>query len=269
MQFQKVGITIYFMRNSKGRLIVGITTFNVELLRVSVPVLARLRQKIFLIIYNDNPSTRLTRRDIRRMGYRGDLHIINGNGGGKLRAQMEIADAAQKVSPNSQWIVFVEDDAILTDATVPDVSDDVFAVIQNSITVRKNLVDLFRAMDAPGNISPDGDGLILTRPNIGLAGTIVRIQIVAGVYKVMNSLFNDDNNDILDAGDISNAVMWSLINTYARHENPAATPIYMDCVNYIKTDFNPRSIRTGTRNRAIAKFDAILTDALAAAPLGQ
>jgi len=257
------------MRKAKGRLIVGIATFNVELLRVSVPVLARLRQKIFLIIYNDNPSARLTRRDVRRMGYRGDLHIINGNGGGKLHAQMEIAAVAQHVSPNSQWIIFVDDDAILTDAAVPDVSGDVFAVVQNSITVRKNLADLFRAMDAPENISPDGDGLILARPNMGLAGTAVRIQTVAGVYRALHNLFDGANDDILDAGDISNAVMWSWINTYARHENPAATPIYMDCVNYIKTDFNPRPIRTGTRSRAIAKYDAFLTDALAAAPSGQ
>ena len=65
------------MFKRKTQILVGLTTFYNEYLHVSVPALARLGRRFTLIIHNDNPDTRVSRRQIRRLGYRGKLHIIN------------------------------------------------------------------------------------------------------------------------------------------------------------------------------------------------
>ena len=75
----------------KNNIIVGLTTFDNEMLRVSVPMLGKIRQKFTLVIYNDNPMTTITRRQIRRLGYCGDLRVINTNENmGLFRARMEL-----------------------------------------------------------------------------------------------------------------------------------------------------------------------------------
>lgn len=176
LQFQKVGFNIYFMFNKKNFLVVGIATFNVELLRISVPSVARMGRNVFLIIYNDNASVRLRTRDIRRMGYRGKMQIINGDGIGKLRARMAIVHAARKLRGKPQWMIFSDDDAMLISAAHVNVSDDVFAVMQNAACINGNLADLFRAMDDACDFIKSADNIILQRPNTGIGGTMIRID---------------------------------------------------------------------------------------------
>ena len=67
------------MMRRKPNIIVGLTTFNNEMLRISVPALGKIRQKFTLIVHNDNPMTTVSRRQIRKLGYCGDLQIINAN----------------------------------------------------------------------------------------------------------------------------------------------------------------------------------------------
>ena len=65
------------MMHKKSNIVVGLTTFDNEMLRISVPAIGRMHQKVTLIIFNDNPTTTITRRQIRKIGYSGDLQIIN------------------------------------------------------------------------------------------------------------------------------------------------------------------------------------------------
>lgn len=267
MQFQKAGGTIYSMFGCKDFIVVGIATFNVELLRISVPALARCGKNIFLIVYNDNPAQRLTARDIRRLGWRGGLRIINGDGIGKIGAWFAIADAAAGLRSNPQWLVYADDDAMMVDVNVPNVSDDVFAVIQNSAVVRGGLADLFRAMDAPREFACAVTGTDVLRPHVGMAGTLVRVrtmselgQMVRGVADAVRKL--DDEYGAAAA----DAVMWSWLNNFARAKNPGATPIYMDCINYILADLlaTPSCGWAPARiNRIVAKYDAVLSAAAA------
>ena len=140
------------MMRRKPNIIVGLTTFNNEMLRISVPALGKIRQKFTLIVHNDNPMTTVSRRQIRKLGYCGDLQIINANENvGELRARLAIIDAAQALNPD--WIIFCNDDDIMTDIEIPNVSDDNFAIIQNAIILRHRVGDLLRAMECATDIS--------------------------------------------------------------------------------------------------------------------
>ena len=107
--------------HKKSNIVVGITTFNNEMLRVSVPWIGKIRQKFTLVIYNDNPMATITRRQIRRLGYCGDLIIINSDENvGQFRARMAIVDTAREIHP--KWIIFCDDDDILSDTDIPNVA---------------------------------------------------------------------------------------------------------------------------------------------------
>lgn len=255
------------MFKRKDFLVVGIATFNVELLRISVPALARCGKNVFLIIYNDNPALRLTVRDVRRLGWRGGLRIINGDGVGKIGAWMAIATAASRLRGNPEWMVYADDDAMLVDASVPGVSDDVFAVIQNAVALRGGVADLFRAMDAPCEFACAATGTEVLRPHIGMSGTLVRVRVMSEMVDVLRGASDalcKLNEEYGDAA--ADAVVWSWLNNFARGKNSSATPIYMDCVNYIANDLcaagraNASPSRT---SRIVAKYDAVLSTAAA------
>lgn len=264
----------------KSDVIVGMTTFNNEMLRISVPALGKLRQKFTLIIYNDNPSTTVSRRQIRRMGYCGDLHIINCvQNIGIMRARMEIIRAANEIA-SAQWIVFCNDDDMLTDVEIPNVAPDNFAIIRNAMIIRHRVCDLVRAIENTTDIDVDGENVEIMRPNLGLAGNPVRMGVLNGMRRVAEQVMDailkiDDGLEYLPPVD---TVMWAFVNVYARHQNPNAVPIYMDQTGYIKNAVDSARMKYGRlarpmRNadeqyrRAIAKYTDVFTAALDAAAL--
>lgn len=270
------------MMRKKNNIVVGLTTMNTELLKISVPALGKLCQKFMLVIYNDNPMATVSRRQIRKLGYCGDLQIINGvENIGTLRARMAIADAAiQTGGAYPEWFIFCDDDDMLVNLDIPNVSNDNFAIIQNAVIIRHRVGDLLRVMENPSDFDIDGENVELARPHIGFAGTLIRAKVIYGlfgaIHKIMDAIQKID--DGLDWRPPVDAMMWSFTNIFAKHENPDAVPIYMDKINYIKNEIDTPRMKYGRlahpiRNavehyrRALAKYDAAMRTMLDAAAL--
>lgn len=264
------------MFSKKTDLVIGLTTFNNDMLRLSVPALGRLRGRFYLVVYNDNPTTTVSRRDIRRLGYRGRLLVINSAENiGVLRARMAIIDAIDKKRISAPWIIFINDNDILVNADIPSVGPDVFAVMQNAVSLRRRVGDLLSAVNCPGNCTPDGENMVLIRPHTGICGVLVRTNVLHDLCDVLRPHVDalqkiDSTLDFLPPFD---AIMWTMVNTLMRAQNPTASPIYMDTVNYIMCNLDRATTKYGRAvirgnaagsayADAIARYDAALAAAL-------
>lgn len=274
------------MLKKSARVIVGLTTFYDEYLGVSIPGLAQIKGKFILVVYNDNPDVRITKKQIRKLGYRGRLYVINGTHNvGQLRARLAILEFVRKHKIKSDWFVFVDDDDILTNLNIPDVSENNFAIIQNMVVMRTRLIDVLRAVRNNTNYTIDNENVYLVRPHVGLAGTLARFTTIMQLGEILTNALQDlsDVDESLSFRPPVDMMMWSALNIIARHDNGCATPIYMDTINYIASDIDTCSVKYGmklqpTKNatqqiqRAIARYDAVVRAALAdknAAPAGQ
>ena len=265
------------MFKRKKPVVVGITTVYHECLGISVPGVSRLGRNVILVIYNDNPDVKLKRRQIRRYGYRGKLFIVNGTEKlGQLRARLEILKAVQRYKLKAQWIVFSDDDDILLSADVPNVADNNFAVLQNMVVLRTRLVDVLRVMRDSNNYTVDNENVYLVRPHMGLAGTLVRINVAQQMADVlcrcMDKIVEIDVS--LGVRPPVDMMMWSVLNIIARAKNDFATPIYMDKVDYIAVDLDTAREKYGMRlltgknagvqvRGAIEKYNSVIQTALA------
>ena len=274
------------MFKKSARVIVGLTTFYDEYLGVSIPGLAQLAEKFILVIYNDNPDVRITKRQIRKLGYRGRLYVINGTHNvGHLRARLAILDFVRKRGLKSQWFIFADDDDILTNLGIPNVSKNNFAIIQNMVVMRTRMIDVLRVARDNTNYVIDNENVYLVRPHVGLAGTLVRFSTIMRLGNVLNGALQGitDVDESLSYRPPVDMMMWSALNIVARHDNECATPIYMDTINYVATDVDTCPVKYGMNiqpaksiaqqiHRAIARYDAAVRVALAnenAAPAGQ
>lgn len=263
------------MWHRKKNLVIGLTTFHNEMLRISVPALGKLKQKFLLIIYNDNPTTCVSRRNIRRLGYHGDLLVINGTENiDTLRSRFAIVNRVKKMRTVPKWMLFVNDEDILTRATIPNVSDDIFAVIQNSLSLRRRVVDLIFAIQNPQNCIPDGENIILNNPHIGFCGTFIRtdvlIKLVATLDVHMDKILEIDSG--FGYRPPYDSIMWNWVNNFAHILNPNAAPIYMNSVNYVSNDIDSATVKYGraimpaaalkSLKNIVLRFDSVLTAAL-------
>lgn len=271
------------MLSRKNNIVIGLTTFHNELLRISVPALSRLPRKFLLIIFNDNPLTAVTRRQIRQLGYRGDLQIINSDENiGPMRARMAIVAAASKIKPAPDWIVFNDDDDMIVNLDdAPNVSDDTFAVLQNSLILRNRISNLMLAMNNPEDCQPDGTDIVLDTPHIGFTGTLIRLSVLIGMADVIDKVLPHlvAIDDGLSFRPPLNTIMWNFVCAYARDINPNAAPIYMNRTSQIITDLDCAKTKYGRARwavrgggdavrRVVAKYDAAFAVALAAALRG-
>lgn len=260
------------MFHRKFDVIVGLTTFNHEMLKISIPALAKLGKRFALVIFNDNPAVKLKRKKIRKMGYRGWMQIINTNENvGTILARAKILAHTQKRNMDASWIIFANDDDALLSIDVPAVATNNFAVLQNSVFVRARVLDLLRILDNPGVYTIDDDVMQLVKPHIGFKGTFIRYDIACEFAKIINENAEKLAHifEKLNVVAPVNMLMWSGLNTFIRATHPDMTPIYMDETNYMTiTTIAPRNNATKIETLA-NKFDAIVTAALAAAPAGQ
>ena len=229
----------------KNYLIVGLTTFHNEFLRISVPGLSKLEQNIYLIVHNDNPNTRVTSRDIRKLGYRGPLHIINvKKNGGPLRARLNILAQIPKLKIQSDWMIFADDDDLLIDAEIPSVKDSNFAIMQNMVFIKKRILDLLKVIDNPNNYTVDNLNVTIERPHIGIVGTLLRtdmmVRVGALIQPIMPNIMVIDST--LGTRPPEGIVMWFYLQMYAKHLNPMAEPIYMDKTNYIAVTLDGQAL---------------------------
>ncbi len=226
---------------TKSRVIVGLTTYYNENLMISLSGLSRLGRKLTLIIHNDNPVTKITMRQIRRMGYKGKLHIINSQHNiGLLNSRLAIIEYVKQHRIKTPWFVFADDDDILLNIDIPNVRDNHFAIIQNMIVLRARLIDVFRAIQNPDSIVIDGQDNILVRPHLGMSGTLVRTSQLFELYKVFKIAHKQISDITEGLGFMApiDMMMWSALNIIARDGVSDASPIYMDTVNYIATDID-------------------------------
>ncbi|MDE5615715.1 MAG: glycosyltransferase [Alphaproteobacteria bacterium] len=264
------------MLRKKNLVVVGLTTFNTEMLKISVSAIARIKSNFTLIIHNDNPNQTVTVRTIRKIGYRGRLHIINSTQNIGLRAaRLRILDAAGKYAPSAEWIIYIDDDDILLSADIPSVGTNNFAVIQNSLVVRRRVSDLITATCQPQSLCPDGDNIVLMRPYLGLGATAVRIDIMRAAANILHAAGArlDEIDASLEYRPPVDIMMWNALNSYARHTDPNAAPIYMDSVNCIRNGIDSAAIKYGRPltaprnsaaavNRALARYDAVISHAM-------
>ena len=264
------------MMRKKNNLVIGLTTFNTEMLKISISALSKIREKFILIIHNDNPMTVVEKRLIRKLGYCGDLHIINSNEtNGELIAKINIIEAAKKFNP--EWLMFCNDDDLLIELEIPNVSKNNFAIIQNAVVLRHRISNLLRVMDCTTDFDIDGEDIELLRPNRGFIGTPIRANVLFGLGKILTGMIEDikNLNEKLDFYPPINTMLWNFVNIYARHINSEAAPIYMDKINYIKNDIDTSRIKYGVlrrpaRNveeqyqRILSKYNSLLQNLLAA-----
>lgn len=273
------------MLSYKSRVIVGLTTYYNENLMISMSGLATLGKKAILIIHNDNPETKVTRRQIRRLGYMGKLYIINSEHNAGLRtSRLNIIDFVRQRKIRTEWFIFVDDDDILLNLDVPPVGKNHFAVIQNMAVIRTRLIDVLRVIKNKNNFSIDNENIYLVRPHVGLAGTLVRTTEMLMMGDVLRNIHTEisDIDESINFRPPVDIMMWSALNIIARHNTTNAAPIYMDTTNYIATDIDTSATKYGiqvqpTKNAqkqimaVIAKYDSAVRAALAetAAPAGQ
>jgi hypothetical protein len=250
------------MLRKKEYIIIGLTTLNAEFLRISVPGLGRLKQNIFLIVHNDNPGVRITGAMIRRLGWRGPLHIINADGGGTMQARLDILNAIPKLKIRSDWMMFADDNGMVIDADVPAVNENNYAVMQNMVFVKRRLLDLLKLMDDPKNYTVDDSNITIERPHIGIKGTLLRTDMMANLARLILPLTPALRG--IDAAS-ADAAMWSWLQIYARRANPNAGPIYMDKANYIAVapDFSSRP--SAPRDKDLQIYCALFEEQLARA----
>lgn len=269
---------------AKNNLVVGLTTYHNENLAISVPALGHLHKKICLIIYNDNPNTKLCKRDIRKLGYRGKLHIINSpKNVGQLQARLNILEYAHKKYSKHKWFTFVDDDDVLLNANIPNVSTRHFAVIQNMVVIKNRLVDVLRIMKKPTDFTLDNENIYIVRPHVGMSGTLVRMSAALQMLQTLNKIQAEisDIDASLDFRPPVDLMMWSAMNIISRQTDATITPIYMDTINYLATDLDSATTKYGKKIltgknaqqqilQAISKYDtAVRATVAAAAPAGQ
>ena len=280
----KVLFRIPVMFGKKQNLIVGLTTYHLENLAISISGLSQISERFTLIIYNDNPDKTVTADMVREYGYMGPLHIINGaNNIGLMRARLAILDMVNARKKVPEWIVFVDDDDILLNVKVPDVSRNNFAVIQNMVVLRTRLRDVLRVIRDSSDYSIDDENVCLIRPHIGLSGTLIRTESAIRMGAVLRDV-SDGISEIdtsLSFRAPTDLMMWSALNIVSRYDNDGATPIYMDTINYLATDLDSAPTKYGlpiapAKNAeaqiraALSKYDALIRAALSsAAPTGQ
>ena len=263
----------------KTRVIVGLTTYYNENLMISLSGLARLSKRAILIIHNDNPETKITKRDVRRMGFGGDVYIINSDYNVRLlRARLAILDYVKQHKINAEWFVFVNDDDVLLNLDLPQVEKKHFAIIQNMAVVRSRLIDVLRIMKNPDNFKIDDENIYIVRPHIGIIGTLVRMEYISKLGNVLKSAMVEisDIDESLSFRPPVDMMMWSALNIIARNNNESVAPIYMDTVNYIAMDIDSVTMKYDMLIQpvkkpqeqimaAIAKYDMAVRAALMAA----
>lgn len=229
------------MGRNKSNLVVGLTTFNHEFLNISISGLGRVAKNVTLVIFNDNPCRKLRHRDIRRMGFRGNAHIINTDENiGHMRARIAILRYIEKSKIHADWFMFANDDDIVSNTRVPCVSDDNFAVMGNAIVIKSRLLDVLRVMQNPTDFTVDGVDTVQVAPNVCMAGTFIRTKYLIEYAAFVDSVIDDVLDIITDVPFHipTDLIMWNGFIEFMRKKYPNMRPIYMNQTNYIMIKIN-------------------------------
>ncbi len=235
-------------------LVVALTVFNHEFLKLSVSGLRNMSKNAMLVIFNDNPCRRISARDVRRLGYRGKLHIINTDKNyGAFGARIAIVEYLRRTKNNADWVMFANQDDVVLNTVPPHVSNDVYAIMGNAVTVRTRLADVLRIMDNPHDYTIDGVDTLVLAPNIGMAGTFIRMDCICGYSEFMSDLTDQINSLLSDIPFVPpiDLIMWTCFTEYMRQYHPDMSPMYMNQNNYLMTKINATHRATGAQSDAM------------------
>ena len=220
------------MFNRNPRIVVAITTFDLDALRVSLPPLRRFARKCTLVIHNDNPEIELGRRYVRKMHPRGELHIINSNQNfGEWESRVRLIEYIRDKKIPADWIVFADDDDVLIDVCAPDVDKNIFAIVQNATTLSASLTDVFKISPKWTRGAPIGK----TGPHFDITGTMIRSNIMFEFIEFVR-ISMPSVNKILSNTHYRvpvSALLWAGLNAFVRVRHPEMSPIYMNQTNYV------------------------------------
>lgn len=254
------------MARQKQNLIIALTTFNHEFLRISVAGLARAKKNITLVIFNDNPCRTLRHRTVRKLGFRGQLHIINTDENiGTIRARIAILDYIAKNKINAKWLVFANDDDIVLNTSVPEINDNVFAIIGNAVVIRQRVLDVLRIMENPDDYTIDGVDTQLYSPHIAMAGTFIQTKYIIEFGEFLSSVMPEllETTGNIPFATPTDIIMWNMFVEYMRLTRPSLTPIYMNQQNYLMTKLNNTCYPTNNqRDGIVSRAVALVTAAL-------
>lgn len=214
-----------------------LTTFNHEMLTISIPAISKLNNDFLLVVYNDNPNQKLSKQFIKGLGYKGGLIIINSDvNHGALQAKLCAVEELKKLRKIPAWTVFVDDDDMLISVDLPAVADNNFAIIQNSLVVRNSLSALLRLTKRPTEFVADNENLILDKPSINFTGTFIKTDLLFGMANIAFTVIEDLQaiENSLDYRVPAEPILWSWLNLYVKAYDTDGMPIYMDKVNYIR-----------------------------------
>ncbi len=245
MQFFKDLFNIHIMFTKKKHLLIAITTFDHDALRVSVPMLGCIKQKFSVLIYNDNPDIQLEKKHIRKLGWRGPLTIINGDKNlGELGARLEIIKICSEQS--FDWITFMDDDDMIISVDVPNVDDNVFAILQDAHIINTSHVEVLKIMSTHA-VPTDTDK---TGPNFDIRGTWIRPKYLKEFimfFEPLSQQFNQIAKGIKTRFP-TGAVLWHGINIAVKANHPDVHPMYMNQTNYISIRLGNAKSKYGIKN---------------------
>ena len=232
------------MFKHKTNIIIAITTFDLDALRVSLPPLRRLREHFTLVIHNDNPAMELRRGMVRKLYPRGKIHIINSERNrGELESRIQTIEFIRDKKIPCDWIMFTDDDDILIDCSVPNVDKNTFAIVQNATTLCESLIDVFKISRTWVNGTPIGK----TGPHFDINGTLIRANILfefaeclRGIYDSVDKLIQSTKYRVPVS-----SLLWTGLNSFVRIRHPEMSPIYMNRTNYVAIKLGNAATRYG------------------------
>jgi len=229
-----------------NRFIIGLTTFHLENLRLSLLKLNEISDRIFLIIHNDNPNVTLSHERVRKYGYDADCIILNESvNQGQYQSRINILKKVDELKRPEPWFIFVDDDDLLIDLTPPD-DANISALQQDMIFVRTRAIDLLKILEDSKNYLVDDVNITIESPHIGIVGTIFKTMDLIAFNRTLDASVHamkqiDDSIPYRQPEDV---VMWFCFlfwigRTMGR--NPMERVAYRNRANYVANmlDFCP------------------------------
>ena len=232
------------MFKGKKNLVIAIMTRDMDALRVSVPPLRGFSRKATLIIYNDNTDIKLQKSEIKKLGWGGDVHIINTEvPHGEISGRVEMMEYIVKHCANAEWTVFVNDTDVLIDADIPNVSENTFAIVQNATTLAGNLIDIFKISHSWATGTEYGQ----TAPRFDITGPMLRTVFLGEFAAFIKPLLSqiEKNTPTSHSAVPFGVVMWTALGAFMHAQYPYTAPIYMNRTNYVAIKIG---LRSGTTN---------------------
>ena len=249
------------MFKSKTNLAVVITVMDADALRISVPALVKIGRAFTLIIYNDNPNQNIERRMLRRMGWRGPLHIINADKNyGEFESRINAVKSMRGLKILCDWIVFLDADDVLLDAGVPNVTENIFAIVQNATTISDNITDIFKI--TPSWVNGGGQGN--NGPHFEITGTIICRCVLDEFADFITEILPKLNRDLRHTRyrvPIAQ-VLWLALKAFMQLRHPDMSPIYMNQTNYVAIKMGHAPVKYGRRTPIGANAQAMINETI-------